>query len=491
MVFKLHDTYGFPLDLTREIAEENNLKIDEDGFKQEMSIQKETARSAHRSREGSAWEKDLFSELDKNIKTEFVGYEKLEEESKVLFILKENEFVDYAQESDLISIILDKTPFYAESGGQVGDKGIIESKDGKVKIVDCKKTPEGKYIHIGEVESGIVQKGSMVHVKVEKALRMATAKNHTTTHILQKALKNILGDHVNQSGSSVDSDRLRFDFTHFSAISKEQLQGIENEVNEIIMENINVIVQEMSIDEAKKEGAMALFGEKYGNIVRVVKIGDYSKELCGGTHISSTSQAGLIKILSESGIAAGVRRIEALTGHAAIDYLNRKEEMLNEVASSLKSAPDESIKKIEALNADLKKAQKEIEELRNKLVSSSMDDVMSGVKEIKGIKVLTARFDQMDMQGLRNTSDTFKNKLGSCVVVLATGKDEKVNFVVTATKDLVSKGVHSGNIIKEIAKIAGGSGGGRPDMAQAGGKDASKIDEALEYAMKIIEEQVK
>jgi alanyl-tRNA synthetase len=341
------------------------------------------------------------------------------------------------------------------------------------------------------VEKGLIENGNRVNAKINSKDRMSTARNHTTTHLLQKALRNVLGSHVNQAGSLVEPDRLRFDFSHFSPVSAEELKKIEEEVNEKILENLTVSAEEMGIDEAKKQGATALFGEKYGNVVRVVKIGDYSMELCGGTHITSTSQAGLLKIVSESGIAAGVRRIEALTGQGAIEYLNKKEELLNEVASALKTNPQDSVKRIEALTGEINAAQKEIEQLRNKLVSGSIDYLLTKAVEIKGVKVITACFDQLDTEALRNTSDMLKNKLGSGVLVLASSTGDKVNFVVTATKDVIEKGIHSGNIVREVAKITGGGGGGRPDMAQAGGKDASKINEALQHSLKVIETQIK
>jgi len=489
-VFKLHDTYGFPLDLTKEIAAENGLSIDEEGFRKEMEEQKKKAREALKSREGSAWGQNMYENLDKGFTTEFVGYDNLQCDAQVIYIIKDGQLVDNAQDGDNITVILDKTPFYAESGGQVGDTGFIEFQNGEMEVDDCKKTPDGKYLHIGRMVKGIIEKGSPAKATVNVKRRLAIAKNHTATHMLHRALKNTLGDHVNQAGSLVEPDRLRFDFTHFSALTPEELKAIEKEVNDKIMDNLAVDVQEMGIDEAKGLGATALFGEKYGNTVRVVKIGDYSMELCGGTHLSSTSQAGLIKILGESGVAAGVRRIEALTGEAAIKYFNEREELLNEVAAVLKSSPQDSVKRIEALTSELKNAEKEIENLRNKLVSSSIEDVIANAVEIKGVKVVTARFDQLDMEALRNASDLIKNKMGSAVVVLATSYGGKVNFVVTATKDLIPKGIHSGNIIKEVAKTAGGGGGGRPDMAQAGGKDASKIDEALKVALKIIEKQI-
>jgi alanyl-tRNA synthetase len=489
-VFKLHDTYGFPLDLTKEIAAENGLSIDEEGFKKEMTEQKKKAREAIKSREGSAWGQNTYESLDKEVTTEFVGYDNLQCDAHVIYIIRDGQLVDNAQEGDNITVILDKTPFYAESGGQVGDTGFIEIQNGEMEVDDCKKTSDDKYLHIGRIVKGIIEKGSSAKAMVNAKRRLAISKNHTTTHMLHRALRNTLGDHVNQAGSLVEPDRLRFDFTHFSALTPEELREIEKEVNDKIMENLIVDAKEMGVDEAKQLGATALFGEKYGNTVRVVKIGNYSMELCGGTHLSSTSQAGLIKILGESGVAAGVRRIEALTGEAAIKYFNEREELLNEIAAVLKSSPQDSVKRIEALATELKNAEKEIENLRSKLVSSSIEDVLSNAVEIKGVKVVTARFDQLDMEALRNTSDLIKNKMGSAVVVLATSYGGKVNFVVTATKDLIPKGIHSGNIIKEVAKTAGGGGGGRPDMAQAGAKDVSKIDEALKMALKIIETQI-
>jgi alanyl-tRNA synthetase len=491
MVFKLHDTYGFPLDLTREIAEENSLGIDEEGFKTEMGEQRKKAREALKNKDTSAWGGGALAKLDKSRKTEFLGYGSLECDAKILYIIKDDELVDNAQEGDTVTVILDKTSFYAESGGQVGDTGVITAKEGFVRVEDCRKTADGLYLHIGIVEKGLVEKESVVKAATDKERRLAIARNHTTTHLLHKALKNVVGEHAAQAGSLVDPDRLRFDFTHFSSIAPEDLKKIEKEVNEKILENMDVEVSEMSIDEARKQGATALFGEKYGNVVRVVRIGGYSMELCGGTHLHSTAQAGLVKVLGESGVAAGVRRIEALTGTAALEYFNEKERLLNEVAAALKTTPQDSLKKIDTLAADIKSAEKEIEQLRNKLVSSAMDEILSSVVEVKGVKLLSARFDQLDMEGLRNTGDMLKNKLGSGVVVLATGYGDKVNFVVMVNKDAVDKGVHAGNIIREVAKIAGGGGGGRPDMAQAGGKDVSRINEALAYAKTVVEGQIK
>ncbi len=491
MAFELHSTYGFPIDLTREIAEENGLSVDEDGFRAKMKEHSNIAKVDYQNKQGSAWSDNIYSTLDKSLKTEFVGYSETIADAKILYIIKNDEVVKAAKEGDEVTIILDRTPFYAESGGQVGDKGVIESKEANIKIEDCKKTEDGKYLHIGVVEKGSIETGAVVKAAIDAKRRMSIARNHTTTHLLQKALTNVLGTHVHQAGSLVEPDRFRFDFAHFSAMTSEELAKVEKEVNEKILESLVVDTREMSLDEAKKLGATALFGEKYGELVRVVKIDDYSMEFCGGTHLNSTSQAGFIKILSESGVAAGVRRIEGLTGEAALAYLHEREKLVTEVSTALKTSPQESVRRIENIITELKNAHKEIEQLRGKLVSGSLDEVLSKASEVKGVKVVKARFDQLDMEALRNTGDTIRNKLGSGLVVLGSGYEGKVSFVVMATKDVVAKGIHSGNIIKEVAKIAGGGGGGRPDMAQAGGKDIAKIDDALGYSLKVVETQVK
>lgn len=491
MAFKLHDTYGFPLDLTREIAEEAGLTVDEEGFRAEMEEQKKKAREALKSKETSAWGQDLAAGFDKDLKTEFVGYESFSCQAKILYIILNGEQTENAQQGDEVTIILDRTPFYAESGGQVADTGTITAKNGKLRVNGCSKTGEGLYLHSCVVEEGIIEKGSEVTAAIDVERRMATARNHTATHLLQKALRNVLGDHVTQAGSLVEPERLRFDFHHFSAMTKEELKRVEDEVNAKILEDLEVNVQEMPIDEAKKLGAMALFGEKYGNIVRVVRAGDYSIELCGGTHLKSTAQAGLIKILGESGVAAGVRRIEALTGAYAVRYYHEKEEQLNSIAAALKTTPQESLRKVETMSAELKAAQKEIEQLKDKLVSSSFDEVLGKAADVSGVKVVTARFDQLDMDALRNTCENLRSRAGTSVVVLASSLGGKVSFVAMASKDAVARGAHCGNIVREAAKAAGGGGGGRPDMAQAGGKDASKIDEALKCAVEAVRAQIK
>lgn len=491
MVFKLHDTYGFPLDLTREIAAEVGLEIDEEGFRAEMGEQKKKAREALKSKDNSAWGQDLAAGLDKSRKTVFTGYDSFESEAVILYVLFEGAQTDVAQQGDEVTVVLDRTPFYAESGGQVGDTGTIRTKNGLIRIHDCRKTAEGMFLHTGVVEEGILEKSASATAAIDVQRRLATARNHTTTHLLQKALRNVLGEHVAQAGSMVGPERLRFDFHHFSPMTREELKRVEREVNEKILENLEVNVREMPVEEAKSLGAMALFGEKYGNIVRVVRAGDYSMELCGGTHLHSTAQAGLVKVLGESGVAAGVRRIEALTGTGAVEYYSQKEEQLDEIAAALKSSPQDSLKKAESLSAELKAAIKEIEQLKDKLVSGSFDEVLSKAADIKGIKAITARFDQLDAEALRNTCETLRNKLGTGIVVLASGFGGKVSFVAMATKDAVERGVHCGNVVREAAKAAGGGGGGRPDMAQAGGKDQTKIGEALRSALEAVKAQVK
>lgn len=482
MVFKLHDTFGFPLDLTREIVTENNLSLDEEGFQSEMKAQKNKAREAHKSREGSAWEKDLFANTDKSVTTRFTGYSQNTADGSVQYIVLDDELADSAQQDDEVTLVLDTTAFYAESGGQAGDIGNIYNENFKMEVTGCHKTADGKYLHTGRVLSGGIQVGDKVVAAIDVEKRKATARNHTVTHLIHKALKNVLGEHVNQAGSMVTPDRLRFDFTHFSSIAPEQLEAIENEVNAKILENIEVNVREMPVEEAKKTGAMALFGEKYGNTVRVVTAGDYSKELCGGTHLHSTGEAGLVKILSENGISAGVRRIEALTGFNALSFYKGRDSLLRIAAETAKSTTEDIVRKIEALVDEVRSAKKELEEANAKLVKSSLDSLMNDAVTVKGIKIIAAKMDDLDMNALRNASDTVKNKIGSGVVILVSSKDDKVNLIVSATKDAVTSGIHCGNIIKDAAVACGGGGGGRPDMAQAGGKDPQGMDEALRVA---------
>jgi alanyl-tRNA synthetase len=490
IVFKLHDTYGFPLDLTREIAEENNLSIDEEGFEKEMEIQKTKARDALKKKEGSAWGHSISIDLDADIKSEFLGYECHECKGQILYISREDKMAEQVIEGDRITIILDKTPFYAESGGQVADTGFIETETGLVRIEDCKKSQDDIHLHIGVVERGFVSKGQWGDAKVDFGRRQAIARNHTATHLIHKALRNVLGDHVAQAGSLVEEERLRFDFTHFEPISEDNLKRIEEKVNSKILEDIPVVTEEMSLDEAKAVGAMALFGEKYGSTVRVVKVGDYSLELCGGTHMDSTAKIGPVKILSETGIAAGTRRIEAVSGHYTLMYYRERERLIEDITLALKATPRDAVKKIETMMGDIKNAHKEIDQLRNKLVAGNLDEILSKAIIINGTTVVTAKFSEMDMEALRNTGDMLKSRLSDGIIIIASNYNGKVNIVAAATKDAVKKGIHSGNIIKEVAKVTGGGGGGRPDMAQAGGKDPSKIEQALQHAIGMIKSKL-
>ncbi|KDR94178.1 alanyl-tRNA synthetase [Peptoclostridium litorale DSM 5388] len=489
--FKLYDTYGFPVDLTKEIAEEEGLNVDEEGFESEMEKQRERARSARGDMEGAGWKEDVFDSLDSSIKSEFMGYEKLQMESTVLVIVKENELVDSASEGEKVTIILDKTPFYAESGGQAGDKGELISGGFKARVTDTQKGLNARIHHEVVVESGQIKTGQRVDALVLEEMRMATGRNHTATHMLHTALKHVLGTHVEQSGSLVSHEKLRFDFTHFESISKEELLEVERIVNINILKAHKVDVIDASLEEAKKMGATALFGEKYGDRVRVVKMGDYSMELCGGTHLENTSQVGLFKILSESGVAAGVRRIEAVTGMAVYNMLNQKQALIEEVCSVLKAKEDNIVNRSGAVMSQMKDMEKEISSMKSKLLSSSIDDILNNKESVDGVGFIAYKFENTDMDSLRDSADKLRDKMGSAVIVLANIDGDKVNFVCAATKDLMAKGVHAGNIVKEVAKMTGGGGGGRPDMAQAGGKDPSKVDEALSKVADIIKSQLK
>ena len=489
-VFELHGTYGFPFDLTREIAEEQGISIDEEGFLKNMKRHQEIAREAHKAGTNKGWDNSIVSKLEDSTGTEFIGYSHLESYSVVTAIIKNNEIVEKADDGDEIIFLLDKTPFYGESGGQIGDKGILEGDNLKVIVEDCKKTNDGRYLHQGRVEKGSIKKGLTVNAKVDVVRRLSIARNHTATHLLQKAIRNVLGDHVAQAGSLVEPSRLRFDFNHYSQVLKDELIAIEKEVNEKILAAVPVVSREMSIDEAKKLGATALFGEKYGDVVRVISVEDYSIELCGGTHVSNSSQISLFKITGESGIAAGVRRIEAITGKAAIEYFNEKEKIIEKTAAVLKSSPTNILKRAEALVMHLKNMEDEVGALRNRLAGGMTQDVLSNVSEIEGIKYVTARFDNFDIEGLRNAGDRLKSKIESGVVILASSYKGKASFIVMASDDVVKKGIHAGKIIKEVAKIAGGGGGGRPDIAQAGAVGVEKINEALEAVPEILKMQV-
>ena len=491
--FRLYDTYGFPVDLTKEILEEEHLEIDEEGFQAEMEKQRQTARDARGNMDSEAWKEDAIAKLDKDIVTDFEGYETLSIESTVKGIAKENELVKSASVGDEVIIVLDKTAFYPEGGGQVGDKGLLVNKneDVVVEVIDTKKGPNNTIKHICVVKSGMINVGDIVYTKVDKEVRLASARNHSATHILHKVLKEVLGEHVNQAGSLVTPERLRFDVTHFEAISKDELKVIEEKVNDMIFEALDITCENMSMTDASNKGATALFGEKYGDEVRVVSMGEYSIELCGGTHLTNTSQIGMFKILSEGGVAAGVRRIEAITGKEVYYFLNNKQNLINEVCTTVKAKEDNLVARVGHLLDETKSLAKELNEVKAKMSLQSADSILDSKVDINGVNIVTSKFEDMDMDTLRNTADTLRDKLSSGVVVLANVAGGKINFVATATKDVVEKGVHAGNIVKEVAQIAGGKGGGRPNMAQAGAPDVNKVDEALNHAKDVLKSQVK
>lgn len=489
--FELYDTYGFPLDLTRDVLEEQGLKVDEEAFNKEMHAQRERARSGRVDTSAEAWKEDIYSKLDKSITTKFIGYEKYTSESKILAIMTDNEIVQSAKAGDEVSVILDITPFYAESGGQVGDTGRIYTDKFELEVGDCKKVVGGRFAHICKVVKGELKTGDSCKAEINVGRRMAIARNHSTTHLLQKALRETLGTHVEQAGSLVTPDRLRFDFSHFKAMTEEELEVVERKVNEAILASMDIFIKEASIAEAKQMGAMALFGEKYGEVVRVVKMGDYSVELCGGTHLATTSQAGIFKIASESGVAAGVRRIEAITGEKAYEYLKEEENLVKEISERLKAFPKECPKRIDAIMAQLKETERELAVLKSKLASGALDEVISNAKEVKGVKCIVHSFEGMNIDDLRGMGDKLRDKFENSVVILTTKEDEKISVVGMASKQAVAKGAHAGNIIKEVTKHAGGSGGGRPDMAQGGIKDAGKLEAALSLVEGVLQGQLK
>ena len=490
-VFKLYDTYGFPMDLTQEILEEVGFDLDEEGFNTEMDKQRERARSARGNMEGESWKEDPLSTLDSSVASTFCGYKHLSTTGVVNAIVKDDEIVDSITEGDKAIIVLDRTTFYAEGGGQVGDSGILENENAVFEVITTKKGANNTIKHIGIVKKGSINTKDALKSLVNREIRMASARNHSATHLLHKALKETLGEHVNQAGSLVTPDRLRFDITHFEPISKEELDIIERKVNDVILQSLDIECEVMGINEAKEKGAMALFGEKYGNEVRVVSMGDYSIELCGGTHLTNTSQVGLFKILSEGGVAAGVRRIEAITGRSVYEYLNNRDELIEETCNALKTKEDNLVHRVNALVEENKSLTKELHDVKAKMSLQSADKLMDSKVEVNGVNLVTAKFEDMDMNSLKEMADNLRDKLQSGVVAISNVSDSKVNFVVTATKDVIDRGIHSGNIVKEIAKIAGGKGGGRPNMAQAGATDATKIDEALSYACEVIKSQVK
>lgn len=488
--FKLYDTYGFPIDLTQDILEEKGMTVDEDGFKKEMQIQKDNARS--RRKDGSSWASDEQLVFDDGITTEFFGYENSECDAKVTAIGCNGAVCDVIGEGEEGIIVTDKTVFYGEMGGQVGDTGTLETELGKAEVTDTKKTAGGKItVHVVKVTEGEIRIGDNVKLMIDKNRRMSVQRNHSATHLLHKALKEVLGSHVAQAGSFVNENHLRFDFSHFSAMTKEELKETEMKVNNAIMEALPIVIRELPIDEAKKLGAAAQFGEKYGEIVRVVSMGDYSIEFCGGCHLDNTAQAGLFKILSESGVAAGTRRIEAVTGCGVLKYIDDKDKLIERTSEALKANMSEVDTKAEAVMAEIKELKRQLESAKAKLASGKADDIMSGKKTINGVELIVAKTDGLSVPDMRAMGDTIKEKLDCGVLVLSGNTSGKIMFLAMATDAAVKKGVHAGNIIREVTKLAGGSGGGKPDMAQGGGKDAAKTDDALAAVEEIIKTQVK
>lgn len=489
--FKLYDTYGFPMDLTQEILEEQGFEIDEDGFQKEMEAQRQRARADRGAMEDESWKEDPLSTLDESIASTFDGYENLNVCGNVTAIVKGDNVTNTICEGEKAIVVLNETAFYAEGGGQAGDIGTLENKDAIFEVVDTKKGANNTIKHIGFVKKGKINVNDKLESKVNKEIRMDCARNHTATHLLHEALKEVLGDHVNQAGSLVTPERLRFDVTHFEPISKEELKLVEEKVNIAILDALDINCEIMNIKDAKEKGAMALFGEKYGNEVRVVSMGNYSVELCGGTHLNNTSQVGLFKILSEGGVAAGVRRIEAITGKAVYEYLTNRDTVINDICIALKTKEDNLVQRAHTLVEENKSLTKELQDAKTKLNLQSVDALLDSKVDVSGVSLLCAKFEGIDMNSLKETADSLRDKVGSGVVVLSNVVDNKVNFVVTATNDVIEKGIHSGNIVREVAKIANGKGGGRPNMAQAGATDISKVDEALSYASEVIKGQIK
>ncbi|MDX8045880.1 alanine--tRNA ligase [Gracilibacillus sp. S3-1-1] len=484
-VFRLYDTYGFPKELTEEYAAEAGFTLDEAGFEAEMEKQRDRARNARQKVDSMQIQDGVLNQITTG--SAFVGYDSLQTETKVLDIVVNKERVETVSAGSEAYIILAETPFYAESGGQIADKGTISIDGVLAEVQDVQKAPNGQNLHHIIVQEGTLTTGQTVLAQVDKSSRQYIIKNHTATHLLHQALKDVLGDHVNQAGSLVTADRLRFDFSHFSAITEEELTEIEQKVNEKIWASLSVTISNKAINEAKEMGAMALFGEKYGDIVRVVQIGDYSIELCGGCHVNNSAEIGLFKIASESGIGAGTRRIEAVTAKGAYQFVNGKHQLLQTAASQLKTKEEQVPERIEQLFSEMKEQNRQVESLRAKLSQLEASSILDDVQEVDGVKMLAKQVDVSDMNQLRQMVDEMKQKLESGIILLAAVNNDKVQLASGVTKDLIEQGYHAGNLIKETAKICGGGGGGRPDMAQAGGKDATKLPEALAYVEKYVQ----
>ena len=488
--FKLYDTYGFPLDLTKEILEEAGYSIDEEGFKAAMEEQRVKARNAREVTNYMGADATVYDEIDAAVTSVFVGYDKLVHDSKISVLTTETELVEAVTEGENATIFVDETPFYATMGGQQGDTGVIKLAVAEFVVTDTIKLLGGKVGHVGKVTKGMFKVGDVVTLEVAAKERANTCGNHSATHLLQKALKTVLGSHVEQKGSLVTPDRLRFDFAHFSAMTAEEIAKVEEIVNSEIAANHPVVTQIMNIEEAKATGAMALFGEKYEEDVRVVSMGDFSKELCGGTHVANTGSIVTFKIVSEGGVAAGVRRIEALTGDAVFAYYKDIEKTLAEAAKAAKATPANLTDKIEHMLAEIKALQSEIESMKSKAAKEALGDVMDQVKEVKGVKLLATAVEGVDMNGLRDLGDQLKDKLGEGVIVIASNAGDKVNLIAMATDGAMAKGAHAGNLIKGIAGLVGGGGGGRPNMAQAGGKNPAGIPDAIAKAEEVLAGQI-
>ena len=489
--FKLYDTYGFPLDLTKEILEEAGYTIDEAGFKAAMEEQRVKARTARKVTNYMGADATVYDEIDAAVTSTFVGYDNLVYDSKISVLTTETEIVEAVTEGENATIFVDETPFYATMGGQEGDKGIIKTADAEFVVNDTIKLLGGKVGHVGTVTKGMFKVGDVVTLSVDEKGRVNTCKNHSATHLLHRALRNVLGSHVEQKGSLVTPDRLRFDFAHFSAMTADELAKVEAIVNEEIQKNLPVVTEVMNIEAAKASGATALFDEKYAEDVRVVTMGDFTKELCGGTHVSNTGNITTFKLVSEAGVAAGVRRIEALTGDAVFAYYKDVERTLAEAAKTAKATPANLVEKIEHMLADMKALQSEIESLKSKAAKDALGDVMNQVVEVKGVKLLATSVEGVDMNGLRDLGDQLKDKLGEGVVVIASSANDKVNLIAMATDGAMKQGAHAGNLIKGIAALVGGGGGGRPNMAQAGGKNPAGIPDAIAKAAEVLSEQIK
>ncbi|OPX83697.1 MAG: Alanine--tRNA ligase [Pelotomaculum sp. PtaB.Bin013] len=490
--FKLYDTYGFPLELTQEMAAEQGLAVDSGGFGAAMDEQRQRARNARQETEyiseRDAFFKDLRGQLGETV---FVGYDLLEARAEVLGIFKEDERVKSAAAGQTVEFILNVTPCYAESGGQVSDHARVTADGLEVEVIEVSKPVENLFVHRGKVVSGAMKERDQVLVQVDRSRRAAVSRNHSATHLLQKALKTVLGGHVHQAGSLVEPDRLRFDFTHYAALSPDELKQVEKIVNNAVLANLPVEIFETSVSEARAMGAAALFDEKYGERVRAVKMGDFSLELCGGTHLRSTAEAGLFKLVGESSVGAGLRRIEAVTGEGALRFIEAWEEQLAEIARLVKAPPHEATRRVEGLLQNVRELEAECDVLQARLARYQVQDLLDRVKEVKGIKVLAGQAAAPDMDSLRGMVDLLKDKIGTGVIVLGSPVGDKVNLVAAVTKDLLGRGLHAGKLIKEIASAVGGGGGGRPEMAQAGGKDPSRLGDALEKTYKVAESQIK